>query len=65
MTSHLFAAEALEIVVEEMPEDQLYVNAGINSCASTTMSLGTAGGCFGCFGTIGTAISCSDEQAIN
>lgn len=61
MTIEPLKAEALDIVVEEMPEDQLYAN----SCASSAMSLGTAGSCFGCLGTVGTAISCSDEQVIN
>ena len=56
MTTEQFTSETLDIVVEEMSEDQLYANAGINSCAS---SIGTVGSCIA---TIGTVISCADQE---
>jgi hypothetical protein len=59
MTTEQFKSEALDIVVEEMSEEQLYANAGINSCASSLFSAGS------CVSTVGTVISCADEQAIN
>jgi len=59
MTIEQLKPEVLDIVVEEMSEDQLYANAGINSCASTASSVGS------CIATIGTVISCADDQLIN
>ena len=56
MTIEQLKPEALDIVVEEMSEDQLYANAGINSCASSISSVG------GCIATIGTVISCADQE---
>jgi len=58
MTIEQLKAEALDIVVEEMPEEQLYANAGINSCASSVSSVGS------CVATIGTVISCADQEII-
>ena len=50
--------DALDINVEELPEEQV----NVSDCLSSASSIGTAGSCAATIATAGSIISCGEQQ---